>query len=415
MRRTTISLWTFAYLFLATALAGQGLPVAAPAEDVGLSAERLARIRAVFAEDIERGELAGAVALVARRGKVAYFEPLGERDEGQPMRRDAIFRIASMSKPITSTAVMILFEEGRFLLDDPVSRYLPELANLKVVVPGNGDGPLVTEPAKEELTIRHLLTHTSGLIYSAFHPGPLAQAYDRAGIWNGDLAGLVEKLGTLPLAHQPGTAWEYGVSTDVLGRLVEVVSGKPFGTFLEERIFAPLGMRDTAFYVPPAKHDRLAAHYRARDEGGLERAPVAFDASAPPRLPSGGGGLMSTAGDYARFLQMLLNGGELDGVRILGRKSVELMTVDHVRGLPRAGILPDNYGFGLGFAVLGELGRSGIPGSPGTYTWSGIFNTFFWVDPQEELIGVFMTQITPFGYRSLHQRFRVLVYQAIVD
>lgn len=416
MRSKNIFPWTFACLFLllASSLAGQAIPATAP-EDVGLSSERLARIRAVFQEEIDRGELAGAVALVARRGRVAYFEPLGalDREAGTPMRRDAIFRIASMTKPVTSVAVMILFEEGRFLLDDPVSRFLPELAKREVVVPG--DGPLATEPATREVTIRHLLSHTSGLIYSGFYRGPLAQAYDQAGLWNGDLEHLVTKLATVPLAHQPGTAWQYGVSTDVLGRLVEVVSGQRFDRFLEERIFRPLGMHDTAFHVPREKHGRLVAHYRAGEEGGLVPAPAFAPVEEPPALKSGGGGLVSTTGDYARFLQMLAHGGELDGVRLLSRKSVELMTVDHVRGLPRSDLLPESYGFGLGFAVLNELGRSGSPGTVGTYTWSGIYNTFFWVDPEEDLFAIFMTQITPFGHRRFHQRFRALVYQAIAD
>lgn len=397
-----------------------GLPAASPHE-VGLSAERLERIQGVFQHEIDDGALAGAVALVARHGKVAYFETLGEldREASIPMRSDAIFRIASMSKPITSVAVMSLMEEGRFLLDDPVSRFLPGFADMQVAVvddPLDPDSELTLVPAERQVTIRHLLSHTSGLTYGLFNRGPVGKLYREANLWGPDvtLSEFAAKVGELPLVHQPGTAWEYGISTDILGRVVEVASGMPFDEFLAERIFRPLGMNDTGFFVPDDKADRLAAHYAVQRDGTLVPAPAHLDFRQPPALPSGGAGVVSTVGDYARFAQMLLNGGELDGVRILSRKSVELMSADHTAGLTERGILGDS-GFGLGLAVRGPLGDSGNLGSPGAVSWSGIYNTFFWVDPAEDLFAVFMTQVSPFGYRQWRNRIRVLTYQAVAD
>lgn len=399
---------------LASPLLGQGLPTAQP-QDVGLSAERLDRIRTVFQKDVDEGKLVGATVLVARHGKTAYFKCLGalDRETGTPMTTDAIFRLASMSKPITSTAVMILAEEGRFLLDDPVSLYIPELKDRQVATVGE-DGEVTTEPARSEITIRELLSHTSGLTYGFFGEGPVEERYRDPKIWQGTLHEFVAKIGELPLVHQPGTAWEYGVSADVLGYLVQVVSGMPFEDFLAQRLFAPLGMKDAGFYVPKEKLGRLATYY-ALGDAGLRPAAPAIPAETPPALPSGGGGLLSTTSDYARFLQMLLNGGALDGTRILSRKSVELMTSDHIVGLPASRILGDKRGFGLGFAIRRTLGSSGLPGSVGNYSWAGIYNTFFWVDPQEELFAVFMTQVTPYGYQNWGQRFQELVYSAIDD
>lgn len=420
-RKTKFSFIGILIGLLPAILAGQGLPTAEPSE-VGLAADRLERIRAVFQQEIDDGHMVGAVALVARRGKVAYFEALGEmdREAGKPMATDAIFRIASMSKPVTSTAAMILLEEGRFLLDDPVSRFIPGFAEMKVAVvddPADPDSPFTLVPAEREVTIRHLLSHTSGLTYGSFNRGPVGRLYREANLWQdpeATLADFAAKVATLPLVHQPGTAWEYGVSTDVLGYVVEAASGMPFERFLAERVFRPLGMNDTGFYVPDDKTERLAAHYQLQEDGSLKPSAAYLDFRKPPALPSGGGGLVSTAADYGRFLQMLLNGGTLDGVRILSRKSVELMTADHTVGLEERGLLGDR-GFGLGFALRGELGDSGILGSPGSYGWAGIFNTFFWIDPKEELTAVFMTQVTPFGHLGISDRFRVLAYQAVAD
>ncbi len=432
MRRAMFQAARYLWILLltglaATPLAAQGLPTAWPRE-VGLSAGRLGRIRAVLQQDIDRGELPGAVALIARRGKAAYFETFGSQDieTGKPMPPDAIFRIASMTKPVTAVAVMILFEEGHFVLDDPVSRFIPELAKMEVIVEGTGDtvkgdtvkGDTVkTEPAASPITIRHLLSHTSGLTYSFFNRGPVGRLYREAGLWTpgSSLADFVSKLAELPLVHHPGTAWEYGVSNDVLGYLVEVITGESYDVFLEKRLFAPLGMTDTSFYVPEEKRGRLVTHYAVGEDGQLQPAPTGFNFHVSPALDSGGGGLVSTAADYARFLQMLLGGGKLDDVRILSRKSVELMTADHARGLPRTRVLGKHRGYGLGFAVSSELGRSGSPVSAGSYKWAGIFNTYFWVDPEEELFGLIMAQTSPFGHLNLGRRYEAIVYQAIDD
>ena len=423
-RRSTflrLPLWVgLLVCFSSSLLLGQGLPEAAP-QYVGLSAERLERIRTVFQQEIDDGEMVGAVALVSRHDKVAYFETLGDldRESSVPMPKDAIFRIASMSKPVTSVAAMILMEEGRFLLDDPVSRFIPAFAEMQVAVienPADPASPIQLVPAERQITIRHLLSHTSGLTYGFINRGPVGKLYREAGLWNPEpsLAEFAAKVAELPLVHQPGTAWEYGVSTDVLGYVVEAASGMPFDRFLEERIFQPLGMNDTGFLVPEAKSDRLPVHYQVRGVGQLAPSPAHRNFREPTALPSGGAGLVSTASDYARFAQMLLNDGEFGGVRILSRKSVELMSADHTSGLTERGILGDS-GFGLGLAVRGPLGGSGNPGSPGAVSWSGIYNTFFWVDPEEDLFAIFLTQVSPFGTRDWRNRIRVLVYQAVAD
>ncbi len=426
MRRRP-ALLTLLIQFLSMPLLGQGLPPAAP-EEVGLSSERLARIRASYQQDVDRGELAGVVTLVARRGRIAHFEAVGEinREAGEPMRRDAIFAIASMTKPITSTAVMILLEEGRLLLDDPIARYIPAFETMRVMIPppatesastdesdeSDEETPLATEPAARAITVRDLLRHTSGLTYDFLEPGPLGDLYRKAELWKEGqtLAEAVAKLAALPLAIQPGSAHKYGVSTDVLGYLVEVITGEPLDAFLEAHIFRPLKMDDTGFHVPQDKHDRIAVHYLVAADG-LQPHPALWDLRRPLALLSGGAGLVSTATDYARFAQMLLGGGALDGVRILSRKTVELMVADHLGGLPG---MPPSYSFGLGFALRTAVGHD-LPGSIGNFSWGGIFNTFFWVDPEEELVAVFMTQISPFGHRQLRERFRVLVYQAFAD
>jgi len=357
--------------------------------------------------------------MVLRDGRVAYADAWGVRDldEGDAMEETDIFRIYSMTKPITAVAVMMLYEEGRFFLNEPIGRYLPELANLQVAnlseaVRGQ---PIPTERTRRSVTIHDLLRHTSGFTYGEFSNTVVDSVYrEREVLYQSTLEGVVAQLGEIPLAYQPGTRWHYSASADVLARFVEVVSGQSFDVFLRERIFEPLGMLDTAFDVPASKRDRFARTY---GHSRPDRALVLGDTvGVTPPLGnfSGGAGLMSTAQDYARFAQMLLNGGELDGERILGRKTVELMTVNHLEdGIPRE-ILQPGWGFGLGFTVKTEAGRDGMPDSVGSYSWIGVAGTSFWVDPKEDLIGVFMVQIRPNRDITFRQQFRRLVYQALI-
>jgi len=416
IRRYTI---TFALLALVSVpTSAQLFPVAEP-EEVGLSSERLQRIDDVFGSYVEEGRIAGAVGIVLRHGKLVYTGAWGMRDlaAGDPSEVDDIFRIASMTKPITSVAVMILFEEGRFFLDDPVGRYLPELANVRVakLSEATSADDIPTERARRPMTIRDLLRHTSGLTYGTFSNTVVDSLYRRTRVGGQRTsAEMVTGLGELPLVYQPGTRWNYSLSTDVLGRLVEVLSGKSLDVFMRERIFEPLDMRDTGFYVPAAERDRFTRSYG--HEGPERTLTVGRDGfEAPPTRFSGGGGLVSTAPDYARFAQMLMNGGELDGARILGRKTVELMTVDHLpEGIP-TGFLRRGWGFGLGLTVKIKAGLDGMPGSVGNYYWMGIRGTSFWVDPEEDLIGVFMIQIRPNRDITFRQQFKRLVYQAVID
>jgi CubicO group peptidase (beta-lactamase class C family) len=420
VRRRLAALLLLLLLGAGPALARE-LPEARP-ERVGLSSERLDRLRAVLSDAVARGQLAGAVGLIARRGRIAFFESFGARDreQGAPMQRDAIFRIASMSKPITSVATLVLAEEGRFLLSDPVSRFLPELGRPEVGVerrdPKTGKVSLERVPAEREITIQDLLRHTSGLTYGFFDDSAVDKLYLERGVMSRDqdLAETVAKLGKLPLKHQPGAIWEYSVSVDVLARLVEVVSGLPFDRFLRERLFGPLDMRDTDFNVPAAELPRVAALYEPDGNGGIRPLPPqgVQDLSQPVRYFSGGGGLVSTARDYARFAQALLEGGELDGERVLGRKTVELMRSDHLGTIP----FPRHpgYGFGLGFAVRTAPGLAPLPSSVGEYHWGGYYGTGFWIDPAEEMIGVFMMQL-PRSPRNFDAEFKALAYQAIAD
>jgi CubicO group peptidase (beta-lactamase class C family) len=417
IRKATIALGLWA---LASApLSAQRLPLAEP-EDVGLSSERLQRIDDAFRGYAEDGRIAGAVGMVLRHGKLVYTGAWGMRDvaAGDPQEADDIFRIASMTKPITSVAVMMLYEEGRFFLTDPVGRYLPELANVPVAKLSEATSvdDIPTERARRPITILDLLRHTSGLTYGTFSNTVVDSLYRSTRVGSQQtLADMMTGLGELPLAYQPGTRWHYSVSTDVLGRLVEVVSGQSFDVFLRERIFEPLGMVDTGFYVPASEQGRLARMY---GHEGPERTLTVSDTrgfTRPPTRFSGGGGLVSTAQDYARFAQMLLNGGELDGARILGRKTIELMTVDHLpEGVP-TGFLQPGWGFGLGFTVKNVPGLDGMPGSVGNYYWFGIRGTSFWVDPEEDLIGIFMIQIRPNRDLTFRRQFKRLVYQAVID
>lgn len=416
-------------LWLASAASGQGVSTAPP-ETLGFAPERLARIDAYLEAQVEAGHLPGAVVLVARRGQVAYFDRFGymDRASGEPMRPDVIFRIASMTKPIVSVAVMMLYEEGHFLLNDPVSRYIPAFADPQVLVDLNpADTSYVTEPARREVTIRDLLTHTSGIGYGLFDER-LDLIYRQADVADGfddrpvTLGEKMRVLADLPLAHHPGERFTYGLNTDMLGYLVEVVSGMPLDRFLQERIFTPLGMTDTYFRLPQEKVPRLATLY-ARTEGGLQlfdESPLrAIWPHASSHYPyegagtylSGGGGLVSTAADYFRFAQMLLNGGVLDGVRLLSPKTVALMTMNHIGSLELDD--PPKGKFGLGFWVITDAGHTGELVSEGSYGWEGIWNTRFWVDPQEELIAIFMTQAAL--YDPGYARFQTLVYQALVE
>ena len=388
----------------------EGLPRAVP-EDMGMSTARLERIKPVMQQWVDNGKIPGALTMIAREGRLVHFEKVGNQDiaSEKPIEFDTIFRIYSMTKPITSVAVMMLYEQGLFQLNSPVSEFIPEFKDMKAYA-NHGDAIVDTE---REVTIKHLLTHTAGLIYGGEWDHPINQRYYEADFYGGDLKHMAKELGDIPLLHQPGDAWNYGMSTDVLGYLVEVVSGMPFAEFLKTRIFDPLGMVDTDFSVPENKADRYATLYEPTDDGGikvLEDAPVS---SGPLSFHhSGGAGLLSTAGDYLRFCQMMLNDGELDGVRLLGRKTVELITINHISNdwqpLERSGC-----GFGLGFAVVTDLADTHTLGSVGTYSWGGLASTVFWIDPMEELIAILMTQLI--GDSPFHAQFRVLTYQSIID
>ena len=400
----------------------QGLPTAKP-EEVGLSSQKLARVTEVINGEIAKGRYPGAVALVARRGKVAYFEAFGQRDAQAkaPMTKDAIFRLYSMTKPFTSVSAMMLVEDGRILLSDPVSKHIPKLAGLQVSVPRfdpeTGKATYALVPAEREMTVQDLLRHTSGLVYAGFTKhANVKELYAKEKVdWNNVTpAEQIERLAKVPLAHQPGTAWEYSLSTDVLGRVVEAVTGAPLGKFFEARIFTPLKMTDTSFLVPNGKVARLAQPFATDPVTGK---PVALlDVTVPQKNDAGGAGTAGTAADYARFSQMLLNGGQLDGARLLGRATVAHMAADHVGDIRIAGTLPRGYGFGLGFAVRKETGLNPMTGSAGEYRWGGAAGTAFWVDPKEQMIVVWMTQAAPGPPRGEDRDlFRQLVQAAIVD
>ena len=425
MKRLIVVLLLLALVGLASADGRKSLSPAAPSE-AGLSKERLDRIAEVMQKHIAENHIAGAIGLVARRGKIAYFDAWGmmDKESAKPMRKDAIFRIYSMTKAVTGVAAMILYEEGRFYLNDPVSKYIPELGRMKVAIEkkdaGTGQRVYYVEPAQRDMTIRDLMCHTSGLNYQGPRDEKGDWVFQKLQITRGDitLAEAVKRLSQAPLIHQPGTTWEYGLSTDVLGRLVEVVSGQSLDKFFEERIFKPLGMIDTGFYVPKEKWDRLAALYAPNADKTIKRstAPAQDSFKQQPTLLLGGAGLVSTAMDYARFCQMLVGGGELDGVRILSRKTVDLMRADHIGDMPRSGnLLPRGMGFGLTFAVNLGPGKTGSIGSEGEYYWGGAAGTRFWIDPAEQMIGVFMIQILPHTDLTYGTQFRQLAYQSIAD
>jgi len=391
------------------------LPAARP-EAVGLSPRRLTILSDCLRREIDKGTVPGGVMMIARRGRVAYFEAHGRQDPAgsTPMSRDSLFRIMSMTKPIVSIGLMMLVEEGRLLLNDPVSKFIPEFRDQKVGA--ERDGILHLEPLVREVTIQDLLRHTSGIVYDTRGDTLIHRLYAKAGvrsrsITNAELAAIVAGL---PLICQPGTEFHYSFSTDIIGRVIEVVAGKTLGAFLVERILAPLQMTETAFYATDAQRGRLAQPFPADPWTGTRVA--LYDMLEQPALESGGGGLVSTAADYARFCQMLLNGGTLGSVRIIGRKTLELMTSDHLGPGVRivTPVIAPGYGFGLGFAVRVERGMAPTPGSAGQYAWHGVAGTTFWIDPAEDMFAIFLSQ-APGQLGHMSPMVRALAYAALVN
>lgn len=403
-------------------------PTASPAQ-LGLDEHRLQRISHWMRRYVDEGKLPFALVMLARRDRVAFLDYYGQRDIAlsAAVEADSIVRIYSMTKPITTVAALMLYEQGLFQLDDAVSKYLPELGKLDVFVGGDATNPHTT-PSTHDFTVRELMTHTAGLTYGFIEATPVDEIYRRDGIDfnNGDrpLAELITLLGQTPLLCQPGTQWNYSVATDVLGRLVEVWSGVDLDRYLRENIIAPLGMHDTGFHVPADKHDRFAASYRRNSAGTLAQVESSIGGrfTRAALTYSGGGGLVSTAEDYMRFTRMLMRGGELDGVRLLGNKTVALMTSNHLpddmaaMGQPR--FSESNYegvGFGLGVSVTLDPARAQILGSAGEYAWGGAASTAFWSDPSEQQTVILMTQLLPSSTYPIRRELRVLSYQAIVD
>ncbi|MEH3148151.1 MAG: serine hydrolase [Methylobacterium frigidaeris] len=398
-------------------------------EAVGLSSERLERIVPWMRRYVETGRLAGLSVLVGRRGRVAFQRAHGLADlaREKPMTADTLVRIYSMTKPLTSTAILMLYEEGRFQLDDSVTRFLPEFRDMRVFT-GGSRGKWESVPAARDITFRDLLTHTSGLTYG-FMDSTLVDAMYRDGgvdfqTAETSLADVVARAARLPLLAQPGAEWNYSIATDVLGRLVEVIAGQPFDDFLRERIIRPLGMVDTDFHVPADKIGRFASNYVHGADGRLTLIDDAVEGryARPRSVPSGGGGLVSTAADYARFCRFILGKGELDGVRLLGRKTVELMTGNHLRGdladMGQPRFSESSYsgiGFGLGFSVMLDPAKAQIVGTPGEVAWGGAASTAFWIDPAEDLFVIMLTQLMPSSALPLRRELRVLTYAALVD
>ena len=404
-------------VFAATVFAAS-LPTSKP-EQSGMSTDRLKRLSAAMRGYIERGEVPGTVILVARHGHIVQLEAQGSMDleSRTAMRKDSIFRIASMTKPITSVAVMMLMEEGKYLLTDPISKFIPEFKNPKVLVvnhPGSDRAASSLVPANREITIRDLLTQSAGLATTtsvALHDE--LQKFQKETPADETIADYTKRLARLPLNNQPGSAWEYGPATTVLGNLVEVVSGQPFDRFLAERIFKPLEMNDTFFYVPDEKLNRLVTLYDGKP-GALHAIRPASEMRGSKTFFNGAGGLSSTAEDYARFCQMLAGNGSFNGARLLSRKSVELMTANHIGNLP---IWPDlaGYRFGLGFRVLTDVGKSGVLGSLGSYGWGGAYGTYFFIDPKEDMFGILMIQQNAHTHLNIRVETQSLAEQAIID
>ncbi len=385
------------------------LPHARP-DDVGLCPERTQRLMDVLQREVASGRLPGAVAMIARRGQIALFEAIGQQDPaaGTPMKTDSIFRIYSMTKPVVSVAVMMLVERGQLLLSDPVSRWMPEYANQHVATAQG------LEPVRQEATVQDLLRHTAGLTYEFLGDSSVQRQYGAVKIASRERtnAEFSQTLAAMPLQFQPGTVWAYSRATDVLGRLVEVVSGQSLGAFLQSEIFGPLGMMDTGFAVPPDQQQRIAEPFAHDPDGGVPMK--VLEPRQVPAMEGGGGGLMSTAMDYTRFLQCLRNRGELNGVRLLGPHTVDYMTADHLCGIPADGtLLPPGHGFGLGFAVRTHLGLTPVPGSVGLYYWGGIAGTTFFVDPALDMYALLMIQ-APNQRDYYRPLFRDLVYAALL-
>ena len=394
-------------------------------ERAGMSSERLDRLDTVLKSYVENEQLAGQVAMVLRKGRVVFSAANGWQDKaaGIPMSEDSIFRIASQTKALVSTGIMILHERGQLDISHPLSRYIPEWENMKVAV-SETDGSYRLEDARRPITIRHLLTHTGGVSYGS---GPARDQWQQAGFQGWYFADSTEpilasirRMAALPLDQHPGEEYIYGYNTDILGAVIEVASGKNLSTFLTEELFKPLAMTDTHFFLPQDKAARLSVVYEPAPEGGIraidssdgmQSQGLYVQGSGPNTSFSGGAGLLSTANDYARFLQMTLNGGELDGQRILSRKTIELMTTDHLGGIP----FRDGQGFGLGFFVVTDLGERGILGSEREYGWGGAYHTTYWVDPAEELVVVYLTQLIPAQGIDDYSKLRSGIYQAIID
>jgi CubicO group peptidase (beta-lactamase class C family) len=399
---------------------GRDLAVAAP-ESVGVSAERLKRLDAGMKGLVDDGRLAGVVTLMARKGKVVHFAAHGKKDlrQPEPIAKDSIFRIYSMTKPITGVAMLMLFEEGKWRLDDPVARYIPEFAKLVVYTGENPDGTPKTEPARRSMTMRELMTHTAGLGYGLVGAHPVDKLFLKANVLDSTqpLATMIEKMAALPLVAQPGTRWSYSAAVDVQGYLVEKLSGMSFAQFLETRLFAPLGMKDTAFHVPAAKVSRLARMHREDESGALVASDRESDPTVVPKAAFGGHGLFSTASDYARFAQMLLDGGEFGGARILAPRTVEMFRANHVLAEPLK-TMRQGQGWGLGPQVILDAAASGEPYSDGSFHWWGIGGTWFWVDPVKELVFVGMIQYQGRGLAAatqVHGYARNLAYQAVME
>jgi len=442
------SLMVLLILWAVTGMARE-LPNVDPKRE-GFDAERLEKLTELMEERVTDGTMVGGLGMIARNGRIVYSQTYGQadREAQRPMEEDAIFRIYSMSKPITAVALMMLYEEGKFFLNDPIGKYLPELADLQVALStadgdtgmvsdgtasrtiGSGDESLVGQTRKpaRQPTVRDLLTHTAGFTYGIFGNTEVDQAYRAAGILSNDktLQEFVAAVGQIPLQYEPGSRWHYSISVDIQGRLVEVLSGMTFGEFLRTRLFEPLDMPDTSFTLKEQNVGRLAQMYSPQGTAGgnfFSRATgPGLEVSAPEAsahylegaaFESGGGGLLSSARDYMRFAQMLLNGGELNGVRILSPKTIELMTANHLGDLPM-GFNRRGSGFGLGFGLVLDPGEVGEVSSAGEYNWGGAAGTRFWVDPQENLIGLFMVQSLPHRTR-LAGEFKIMTYQAMVD
>jgi len=430
--RLTRPVAALAAFILAAAAWAQPLPIAKP-EEVGMSSQKLAKIGQVLKKEAEDGSFRGAVVMVARKGKLVYQDAVGMQTPSAKMTPDALFRIYSMTKPMVSVAAMLLVEDGTLQLTDPVSKYLPGFDKLQVSVPQKNDAGQTTYtlvPQERQMTVQDLLRHTSGLAYGEItQNAPVKDGYEKIGVYSKALdfdsrnlapADQVAKMATVPLAFQPGTTWHYSLSSDMLGRVVERASGKRLGDFLQERVFAPLKMRDTAFWVPAAKTSRVAESLE-RDRFAGRPFPL-IDVSSQPMNDSGGAGAVSTAADYLRFSQMLMNGGRLDGARVMSRTTIKLMTSDHLGNFIATPMQPGElllgtkgYSFGLGFAVRTGDGVAGVPGSAGEYLWAGYAGTFFWVDPKEQLTAVLMTQAASPQRAYFRKLVKQLTYQAITD